>query len=104
MPIDLDTMEIGVHDASLTEDCSLADSDLAMTAETCPVDERVVTHRDQRIARVCPRSDRHSDPDVIAENHLPWPADDEAPVNAEVATSLEPHTTNREPDSTPKTL
>src|SRR5262245_21139088 len=104
VPIDLDAVEIAVHDARLAKDRSFAHSDLAITAKARPVDERVVAHRDQGIARICPGRHSHADPDVVAEDHPPRPADDEPAFDAQVAAGLEANATKPEPGSAPETL
>src|SRR5262245_47890390 len=87
-------MEVRVHNACTSKNCLRADPDLALAAETRPVNEGVTPDRDYRVRRVGPRRHRRTHPHVVAENHPSGSADDEPAIDPEVTASSEPNASN----------
>jgi len=97
MTVDLNAMEIGVHEAGFGENAPIANGDCATAPEMWSIQEHVVADGDDRVNVVRPRGYDVSHTYIVAEDHASGSPQRQAPGKAKVSARGEAKTAHPTP-------
>src|SRR5207244_2511260 len=102
VPVDPQTVEVGVHDHGSPENRARPDPDLLLASKNRPVDDGVAADVGPGVGGVGPRCHGHTPPDVVAEDDATGAPQDQLAVDAKVPTGLEADASQTAGDTAPE--